>query len=134
MPKPKAKIPYFGKLAEPRRLTEQKWHQLEAALGQPRTKNVRRGVGLIIAMMMMIVPKEQTALSVSRVKRQVRSFQRRAEGLRRSIWYVDDPWPLSFAPPDVYSKPKKLTNLTLKSIEKRFLEVVPVSATEWRIG
>jgi hypothetical protein len=123
MPKPKAKIPYFGKLAEPRRLTEQEWHQLEAVLGQPLTKNVRSNVGFIIAMMMMIVPRAQTGPPVTRVKDQVRNFQKRAEVLRKSIWYVDDPWPVSFSPPDIHSKPKKLTNLTLKSIEKRFFRL-----------
>jgi hypothetical protein len=123
MPKFKARIPHFGKLGEPRRLSEQEWHQLEIALGQPLTKNARRSVGFVIAMMIMIVPREKTAPSVGRVKGQVKSFQRRAEDLQRSIWYVDDPWPSSFGPSDVYSKPKKLTNLTLKSIEKRFFRL-----------
>jgi len=123
MPKPKAMIPYYGKLAEPRRLTEHEWGQLELALGQRLGKNVRNSVGFVIAMMLMIVPSYQTAPTVSRVRRRLVSFQKRAEDLRRSIWYVEDPWPASFGPPELYSKPEELANLTLNSIEKRFFRL-----------
>jgi hypothetical protein len=122
MPRPIARIPYAGKILEPRRLTKQDWLELEDALGQKIPTNALKSISFIVAMMMMLVQRQQNALSVTRARKKLDSFQKKAENLRSSIWYADDPFPEMFGPSISanYSKPDQLKNLSRKTIEARF--------------
>ena len=90
MPRRIARIQYLPGFKEPQVLTDGQWTTLETALGRPIPERIRLKMTPIIAGMSMRAPNEQSALPVVQARKMIKAFEKKAQGLRNSIWYGPD--------------------------------------------
>jgi len=126
MPRLTARISFPGEFAEPKQLTNEEWLALEEALGKSIPEKARKKIALIVTAMAMRLPKEKKALTVSRARKKIQSFEKKARNLRDSIWYGNGELRLLAASSQQIienHKPDRLTELSRQTVEERFFQV-----------